>query len=182
MYAGMERPVYDERDPRLAMSAEDVVALLGLMDGIEVWLDGGWGVDALIGEQTREHDDLDLVVARSDVPLLIETLGREGYEVAKGQLPTSIVLLDAAGRQVDVHPVAFDEAGDGIYRMEDGRDWAYPAAGFAGRGSIAGRKVKCLTAEVQVLCHAGYELAETDRHDLALLRERFGISTGNSAT
>jgi lincosamide nucleotidyltransferase A/C/D/E len=26
--------------------------------GVEVWLDGGWGVDALIGEQTREHKDL----------------------------------------------------------------------------------------------------------------------------
>jgi lincosamide nucleotidyltransferase A/C/D/E len=149
------------------------------MDRIDVWLDGGWGVDALIGEQTREHDDLDLVTARSDVPLLIETLGQEGYEVAKGQLPTCIVLLDPIGRQVDVHPVAFNDAGDGIYRMEDGRDWAYPAAGFAGRGSIAGQSVPCLTPEVQVLCHAGYELAETDRHDLAVLRERFGVSTGS---
>jgi len=179
MYDSMERPVYDEREPRLPMSAEDVVALLARMDRIDVWLDGGWGVDALIGEQTREHDDLDLVTARSDVPLLIEALGQEGYEVAKGQLPTCVVLLDPIGRQVDVHPVAFNEAGDGIYRMEDGRDWAYPAAGFAGRGSIAGQSVPCLTPEVQVLCHAGYELAETDRHDLAVLRERFGVSTGS---
>jgi hypothetical protein len=35
--------------------------------------------------------------------------------------------------------------------------------------------VPCLTAEVQVLCHAGYVLAETDLHDLAVLRERFGV-------
>jgi lincosamide nucleotidyltransferase A/C/D/E len=182
MYGGMERPVYDERERRLPMSAEDVVALLGLMEGIDVWLEGGWGVDALLGEQTREHDDLDLVVAGSDVPLLVEALGHEGYEVAKGQLPTCIVLLDPAGRQVEVHPVAFNEAGDGIYRMEDGRDWAYPSAGFAGRGSIGGQSVPCLTPEVQVLCHAGYELAETDHHDLAVLRERFGVSTGTSVT
>jgi lincosamide nucleotidyltransferase A/C/D/E len=175
MYSGMERPVYDEREPRLPMSAEDVVALLGLMEGIDVWLDGGWGVDALLGEQTREHDDLDLVVARSDVPSLVEALRQEEYEVAKGQLPTCIVLLDPVGRQVDVHPVAFNEAGDGIYRMEDGRDWPYPAAGFAGRGSIIGQSVPCLTPEVQVLCHAGYELAATDLHDLAVLRERFGV-------
>ncbi len=174
----MERPVYDERDPRVPMSAEDVVGLLDRLDGIEVWLDGGWGVDALLGEQTREHDDLDLVVARSDVPLLSGVLGRDGYEVAKGQLPTCVVLLDPAGRQVDVHPVEFDEAGDGIYRMEDGSDWAYPARGFAGKGRVLGREVRCLTPEVQVLCHAGYELAETDHHDLAVLRDRFGISTG----
>jgi lincosamide nucleotidyltransferase A/C/D/E len=177
----MERAVHDEREPRRAMSAADVAGLLDAFDraAVSVWLDGGWGVDALLGEQTREHDDLDLVAARSDVPLLIEVLGQEGYEVAKGQLPTCIVLLDAAGRQVDVHPVAFDEDGDGIYRMEDGRDWAYPATGFAGTGSIAGRTAKCLTPEVQVLCHAGYELAETDLHDLAVLRERFEVSTGS---
>jgi lincosamide nucleotidyltransferase A/C/D/E len=178
----LERAVYDERDPRLPMSAEDVIALLELMEGIDVWLDGGWGVDALVGEQTREHDDLDLVVARTDVPALVAALGPRGYEVAKGELPTCVVLLDPEGRQVDVHPVAFDEAGDGIYCMEDGRDWAYPAAGFAGVGSVAGRAVQCLTPEVQVLCHAGYELAETDHHDLALLRERLGVSTGSSAT
>ena len=25
--------------------------------GIPAWLDGGWAVDALLGEQTRNHDD-----------------------------------------------------------------------------------------------------------------------------
>jgi lincosamide nucleotidyltransferase A/C/D/E len=34
--------------------------------GIEVSVDGGWGVDALLGEQTRAHDDLDLVITRGD--------------------------------------------------------------------------------------------------------------------
>lgn len=37
------------------MNSADVVDLYAhLTDlGIEVWLDGGWGVDALLGEQTR---------------------------------------------------------------------------------------------------------------------------------
>jgi lincosamide nucleotidyltransferase A/C/D/E len=178
MYGEVERPVYDEREPRLPMRAEDVVSLLELMTGIDVWLDGGWGVDALIGERTREHDDLDVVVARYDVPLLIEALGQEGYEVAKAQLPTCIVLLDPIGRQVDVHPVEFDGSGDGIYAMEEGGTWPYPAHGFMGRGRVLDLEVRCLMPEVQVLCHAGYELAETDHHDLALLRERLGTSTG----
>ena len=30
--------------------------------GVRVWLDGGWSVDALLGEQTRPHADLDLAV------------------------------------------------------------------------------------------------------------------------
>jgi lincosamide nucleotidyltransferase A/C/D/E len=177
MYDGVERVVYDEREPRAPMAAADVVRLVHRFNsaGLTVWLDGGWGVDALVGRQTRDHDDLDLVVAWSDVPRLVAELARDEYEVAKGELPLAIVLLDLDGRQVDVHPVEFDEAGDGIYRMEDGRDWAYPARGFAGEGLVLARHaVRCLTPEVQVLCHAGYELGETDHHDLRLLRERFG--------
>jgi lincosamide nucleotidyltransferase A/C/D/E len=30
--------------------------------GIKIWIDGGWGVDALLGKQTRTHADLDIVV------------------------------------------------------------------------------------------------------------------------
>jgi lincosamide nucleotidyltransferase A/C/D/E len=174
----MERAVYEERDPRRPMSAGDVVELLDDFGaaGVEVWLDGGWGVDALLAEQTREHDDLDLVVALADVRALVSALERRGYQVAKGEPPLSVVLLDPEGRQVDVHPVRFTTTGDGLYRMEDGRDWPYPAAGFAGRGEVLGRAVRCLTPEVQVLCHAGYELDKTDHHDLALLRDRFGAA------
>ena len=38
------------------MTADKVHWFLDLFDelGIEVWIDGGWGVDALLGECTRE--------------------------------------------------------------------------------------------------------------------------------
>ena len=41
-----------------------VVEIIGNLQqaGIDVWLDGGWGVDALIRKQTRQHEDLDVVV------------------------------------------------------------------------------------------------------------------------
>ena len=156
------------------MSAEDVVGLLDRLDGIEVCPTGVVRRRVARRADARARAYLDLVAACSDAPLLSRLLGRDGYEVAKGQLPTCVVLLDPAGRQVDVHPVEFDDAGDGIYRMEDGRDWAYLARGFAGKGRVLGREVRCLTPEVQVLCHAGYELAETDHHDLAVLRTASG--------
>jgi lincosamide nucleotidyltransferase A/C/D/E len=38
--------------------------------GIEVWLDGGWGIDALVGEQTRPHKDVDAVLGVAAVPAL----------------------------------------------------------------------------------------------------------------
>jgi lincosamide nucleotidyltransferase A/C/D/E len=159
----------------------DVLPALAILDAlaarsISAWVHGGWGVDALLGEQTRRHDDLDLVVQVSDYLRLVAALGRLGYRLVHGAPPSNFVLLDPAGRQVDVHPVRFSPTGDGIYRMENGEDWAFPAAGFRGRGHIGGQVVRCLTPEVEVLCHAGYEFDEDDWHDLEALQQRFGVA------
>jgi hypothetical protein len=35
--------------------------------------------------------------------------------------------------------------------------------------------VRCLTPEVQVLVHDGYELGEKDYRELRLLHDRFGV-------
>lgn len=156
------------------MVAEEVVAVLELLEGLDVWLDGGWGVDALLGEQTRAHDDLDLVVRLDDVPRICELAETRGYELLGGGPPLSFELVDPDGHQLDVHPVVFDEHGDGLYEMVGGKTWPYPARGFAGGGSVLGRPVRCLTPEVQVLCHAGYELDAQDLHDLRLLEQRLG--------
>ena len=160
------------------MKADALLRVLESLEnaGVIAWLDGGWGVDALLGEQIREHDDVDLVVELADVPRLIEALDGEGYELVAGGAPRSFVMVDAAGRQVDVHPVAFDDEGGGVYEMDDGRDWVYPARGFSGRGVVEGRSVRCLTADVQVLVHDGYELTEKDYLELRLLHDRFGVA------
>jgi hypothetical protein len=60
-------------------------------------------------------------------------------------------------------------------QMDAGREWVYPAAGFEGRGRVGGRPVRCLTPEVQVLVHDGYELEEKDFRELRLLRDRLGV-------
>ena len=72
----------------------DVLDALGSA-GLDVWVDGGWGVDALVGEQTRPHEDLDLVVARSDVPRAEAALRPLGFAPAAGEepgLPARLVL------------------------------------------------------------------------------------------
>ncbi|MGH2481626.1 MAG: nucleotidyltransferase domain-containing protein [Ktedonobacteraceae bacterium] len=53
------------------MSADIVVHLLQLFKqhGISVVIDGGWGVDALLGTQTRVHADLDIALEHKDVPM-----------------------------------------------------------------------------------------------------------------
>ncbi|HKC63931.1 MAG TPA: nucleotidyltransferase family protein [Pyrinomonadaceae bacterium] len=165
-------------DREREMPSSALIELLRLFDdaAIQVWLDGGWGVDALLETETRPHKDVDIILRVSDVPKLREILGLSGFVVREGKPPDSFVLADGTGLEVDVHAVVFDSEGNGIYRMQNGEDWIFPADGFNGRGAIAGKSVRCLSPEVQVLCHAhGYVPTEKDRRDMELLRQRFGV-------
>ena len=165
------------RTPHHAMTAHDVVDLLALLGdaGIQAWLDGGWAVDAALEAETRPHDDLDLVVALDDVERLQAALAGRGYVVARGEPPQSLELVDPEGRQIDVHPVTFTERGDGLYRMENGEDWLYAAEGFTGLGGILDTPVRCLTPEVQMLCHTDYPPHRGSFDDVWALSHRFGI-------
>lgn len=159
------------------MSAADVLEIFDLLTshGIEAWLDGGWGVDALLEEQTREHDDLDLVAALGRMPDAIAALSTTGFRVTEDERPTRLVLRDDAGRQIDIHTVVFDADGGGVQALPGERSYRYPPEGFAGHGKVAGVLLPCMTAAVQIECHLGYEPTDTDCRDVTLLAERFGL-------
>ena len=163
------------------LEALDVLAVLDRLDraGVAVWLDGGWGVDALLGRRSRPHRDLDLVIARQDLTAAQTALVGVGFRhdgAAAPGLPARLVLVDAVGRQVDLHPVVFDADGNGWQDLGGGAWGDYPAEGLAGTGRVGDREVRCVTAELQVRHHLGYPLGATDRHDLGLLGERFGVA------
>jgi len=160
------------------MSAADAVALYDLFEdnGIRVWLDGGWGVDALLEEQTRDHTDLDIGIETSDLPRMRDLLEKKGFrDVPRNDTrPWNFVLGDDAGRLVDVHAIEFDAAGNGIYGPPENGEM-YPARSLQGQGSIAGRPAWCLTPDKQVGFHSGYELSESDYHDVRALCQRFHL-------
>src|SRR6187551_2474757 len=160
------------------MPAEHAAAILARLQehGVDVWLEGGWGIDALLGRETREHDDLDVIVPIEQLPRLEAALRELGYRFGFGTGPLSFEVVDDEGRQVNVHPVAREPGGDALYLMEDGRTWTYPAASLTGRGEIAGRPVKCLTPDMALVCHStGYALDEEHARDVAALCERYGL-------
>ena len=170
----------DEADEHVKpeMPAEALVDLLQLFEisGIEVWLDGGWAVDALLGAPTRPHKDLDIILRLADLPQFREILGSRGFEIQPGGRESNFVLADHSGLEVDVHAIVFDGDGNGVYRMENGSDWIFPASGFSGRGVVNSVAVRCLSPETQVLCHAhGYVPTEKDFRDMELLQARFGV-------
>lgn len=46
---------------------------------IKVFLDGGWGVDALIGYETRRHNDIDIFVEKKDYHKFIQIIKNNGF-------------------------------------------------------------------------------------------------------
>lgn len=160
------------------MSSGALIDLLQLFEsaGIEVWLDGGWAVDALLGAQTRPHKDVDIILRLADLPKLREILESRGFEMQPGGRESNFVLADHSGLEVDVHAIVFDRDGNGVYLMENGSDWIFTASGFSGQGVVNGVGVRCLSPETQVLCHAhGYVPTEKDLRDMELLQARFGV-------
>jgi lincosamide nucleotidyltransferase A/C/D/E len=139
------------------------------------WVDGGWGIDALVGTRTRDHSDLDLVVVRDDRPTLETALAGASYRVTAEEHPARVVLTGPGGASVDVHLVEPDDEGGVVQDLVDGSTWRYPPEILTGGGAIGGRPVPCLSAEGQLLTHAGYEPDEGDLADIALLRDRLGL-------
>ncbi len=162
---------------KTTIEAKDIIDIIGLLEAenIDIWLDGGWGVDALLEEQTRLHKDVDVIVHIDNVQKMQCVLERQGFRLASGGAPTNFVLRDEKGREVNVYPVRFDKKGNGIYRMENGEDWVYPREGFTGKGKVDNRRVHCLTAKTQMLCHTGYEPSEKDFNEMKALHQRFGV-------
>jgi lincosamide nucleotidyltransferase A/C/D/E len=160
------------------MPAEEVHHILATLRGagLSVWIDGGWGVDACLGEQTRSHEDVDLVVELEQLDRVVAALRGLGYELAEDHRPTRAVLHAPAARQIDLHPIWFDSDGNGWQRgaAPDGSDCLYPADGFA-TGVIEARTVPCLAPHVQLAHHTGYAPRPRDVADVRALTERFAL-------
>jgi lincosamide nucleotidyltransferase A/C/D/E len=152
------------------MGVDEVLEVLSYLERAEcrVWVAGGWGVDALVGRQTRVHRDLDLAIdADTEADALTELTGL-GYAIETDWRPTRVELAATGSRWVDLHPVRFDTRGFGRQANIAGRQFEYPSGCFV-TGRIGGRVVGCLSAELQLHFRAGYELRPVDRHDLTVL-------------
>jgi lincosamide nucleotidyltransferase A/C/D/E len=153
------------------MSADEAIKVISLLErnDLKVWVDGGWGVDALIGRQTRPHADLDIAILLSESDAVVSLLTGLGYEVFDDEMPTRLDLRDAEDHRVDLHPLTMDEAGNGLQQLPDGRFGTYTAEGLTGRGTLSGHPVPCLSRALQLRFHTGYELDDDDQHDIRLL-------------
>ncbi len=155
------------------MTTEDVGFVLDALGsaGVDACVGGGWGVDALVGRQTREHADLDLYIDFRHLLTADRVLRDHGLVPATDWLPTRVQYEDARERAVDLHPLRCEPDGTAELTLPDGRRARFPPGDLAAAGVIGERAVRCLSASRQQLAHQGYEPTGKDRHDLALLAE-----------
>jgi lincosamide nucleotidyltransferase A/C/D/E len=149
------------------ISEQDAIELIDLIEsvGVEVYVDGGWGVDALLGRQTRRHLDLDIALPARDLPRLRRLLIVAGFL----QIPTddtwehNFVVQDERFRRIDVHSYELDPRGNNAGGV------AYEARHLTGTGVIGGRTVRCIPPDVMIEFHLGYEPDEDDFADVLAL-------------
>ena len=152
------------------MRAPAVLESIALLSrrGVEVWVTGGWGVDALVGRQTRDHADLDVSIPSGDRVVGLKALDDRGFSVVTDWLPTRIALAHPELGEIDVHPITFEDDGSAWLPGIDGERFVYPSESLT-TGTIQGSTVACIDAALQLTFHLGYEPSATDRADMHLL-------------
>src|SRR3712207_927602 len=79
-------------------SAEEVARVLAGLEAAScsAWIEGGWGVDALVGRQTRQHRDLDLDIDADHEARVLAALTDLGYAIETDRRPTRVELVAPA--------------------------------------------------------------------------------------
>ena len=160
----------------MPISADEVVDVLDRLAAADIHaaVAGGWAVDALLGRVTREHGDLDLAVDAADIGRAIQALEALGLRIEVDERPARLAMGDGR-RTVDLHPVRWGVDGVGRQSTGTGGEFVYPPASTDGLGRIGDRQVRCLTPELLVIFHGGYEPRDIDRRDMAALAEYYGL-------
>ncbi|KAB8166427.1 amino acid transporter [Streptomyces sp. 3MP-14] len=138
---------------------------------------GGWGIDALLSRQTRDHRDLDLMHRLEQEPKLVAALAAAGFAETLDWRPATFVVTAADGREIDLHPLEFAPDGSALQgSLDPDHPFHYPAACFV-TDTIGATTFPCLSVEQQVHFHRGYEPTDRDRRHMAHLRAAFGLAT-----
>ncbi|AXH96634.1 nucleotidyltransferase domain-containing protein [Ornithinimicrobium avium] len=102
------------------MTAAEVVQIVAWLDanGVVYQINGGWGVDALVGRQTRPHQDLDVFIDEVHEADFMAWLTSRGYRVTEDWRPVRVQLSSPLGQVAGPRKdrvLAGQQVGDGPF-------------------------------------------------------------------
>ncbi len=166
------------------MNGPDARGILELLraHSVRAWVQGGWGIDALLERETRTHKDLDLLLVDSELGGALDVLGDCGFLLAyeweenvtmDDGRPSAFVLRDEDGREIDVHVARMNSDGSGT-PLWVGAQQLTPEA-LSGSGTIDGLEVRCYSPPMQLAVHSGYRLPAHQVADIQAIRSAFDL-------
>jgi lincosamide nucleotidyltransferase A/C/D/E len=180
-----------DRYDRLHFELAELLRVCRALDVEELpyWLAGGWGLDALVGSETRHHGDLDFVLVHfhQNLPRLATLLTNLGYQRKKplgGTIwfPDAEVFEDNQSHHIEVLNVNWSLVASRTGPTGPTPPLESPSAEdpdrvapqlleqFTTSGVLEGVSLPVLSVTAQSLFHLGYESRREDSHAQDLLR------------
>lgn len=153
---------------------ESFLMIVDMLNSLNIryWIEGGWGIDVLIGKQTRPHRDIDVDFDADYENVLLDRLAGIGYQIITDARPIRIELYHSVYGFIDIHPFILSEPGRMRQANPDG-GWFDLDASWFSEAVFEGRIIPCVSTQGQRLFHSGYELREIDQADLKSLNDAF---------
>ena len=105
--------------------------------GIDYWLFGGWAVDFHVGRVTRDHEDVDVAVWRSDLSRVTALLETEGWAHAPEAGEDGYTGYERGAVRIEVAFLARDDTSTVYTPLTEGRgEWPPNSFGRTGLGGL----------------------------------------------
>ncbi len=145
--------------------------IIDLLETLKIpyWIEGGWGIDILLGKEHRPHHDIDVDFDASREQDLLDSLIHIGYVIEEDERPTRVSLHHPLYGYIDCHLLVLHPDGSASQKNPKG-GWFELNPSWFTHAFFEGRRISCYSVEAQKLFHSGYSLRPIDTVDLRLLR------------
>ena len=125
---------------------------------LRIWLLGGWGIDALLGRISREHNDIDILAEASSKENLLAAIEHIGGESADKPMGWRFCKNNV---RVDVTFILYAADGTPIsdLKKEDPNVYPWPPSSFPDEcnGRLPSLSCRAISWEAQYVAKAGYK-------------------------